>query len=193
MDNEQPTPPPVGSRDPQDRKTLEDAFRIARGIIDRTNETKATDADDFWLASGFLILCQDLAGYWEAVTKQRHYCGWCERAGISRADLPSMTLDEAAEHTLMCEHNPLVRELADQRAENARLMSILGKSMSPGIAESLAHLERMEPLRTVLRSWDWAQLLADGRIPDEAVPMVLRGFAAVERAENEARKERTDA
>lgn len=49
-------------------------------------------------------------------------------------------------------------------------------------------LGRMEPLRTVLRSWDWGAIEADGRIPSDAEPQVYRAFAHVEREENEAAK-----
>ncbi len=56
------------------------------------------------------------------------------------------------------------------------------------VAARDAQLERLQPLRHILRSWDWAALLKDERIPDEAVLPVLRAFATVERNENEAAK-----
>jgi protein gp37 len=49
-------------------------------------------------------------------------------------------------------------------------------------------LGRLQPLRHVLRSWDWQMLLEDERIPDEAVMPLLRAFATVEREENQAAK-----
>lgn len=137
----------------------------------------------------------------------------------------------------------VVAELADQRAENTRLMSLVGEAMNPPTGDYraeviAAHLwltqagvpsaqtlaervkllveqrndardrlrvceeqfdalgeaneqnVRMEPLRTVLRSWDWAQLLDDERIPDEAVMPLLRAFAYVEAEENKAKENR---
>jgi hypothetical protein len=130
VDQAPSTPPPTGGRDPRDRKALEDAFNAAQRLYDETTYWPSP-GETFALARGYLILAEDVCRYLEAVREQKHYCGWCERAGISRADLPSFTLDEAAEHTPKCEHNPLVRELAEQRAENARLMTLVGQAMDP--------------------------------------------------------------
>lgn len=278
-------PTSATARDPKDRKTLEDAFNTARAIIDLAENPRDAPclpvADDMaTLAYGFMLLCSDLAGYWEAVAQGKHYCGWCEHAGLPRAELPQLSLEEIREHTLACEHNPLVRQLAearaacqkwqdhftdtpglaqanaeivslqaevdrlkqagiegttegyaaaknvldewskntaemkaladkamamatlaveqrdiaraqilDAKAENDRLMSILGLSMSSTHAERLERLNRMEPLRTVLRSYDWKEIAEDGRLPDEHCErVVIRAFAHVERDENEAAK-----
>lgn len=42
-------------------------------------------------------------------------CAWCFRAGLQTDEtwhaLPKMTLDDAAAHSQVCEHNPLVQEV----------------------------------------------------------------------------------
>lgn len=51
---------------------------------------------------------------------QFHRCAWCWRAGpmtsASWDALPTMTLDEAGDHTQKCEHNPLVAKIRTMEA-----------------------------------------------------------------------------
>lgn len=124
-------------RAPEDRKTLEDAFKVACAITDRAAEGLTVDSEQYTLAAGFLLLCDDLAGYWEAIAKGKHYCGWCEKAGRSRADLPQFTLEEVREHTVACEHNPLVREIATLRAATTRFVELT--------ADNCPHNRAIEP------------------------------------------------
>ena len=102
-------------RDPVERKTLEDALRIATTIVDDVADLEPVplDADEVYtLAAGFLVLCGDMAAMLDAAKKATHFCGWCEQANNnSRIGLTTYTLDEVREHTVRCEHNPVVRQL----------------------------------------------------------------------------------
>lgn len=77
-------------------------------------------------------------------------------------------------------------------ARDAQLQAMdRGASYQVAVAardDAAARLDRLDPLRTVLRSWDWAQLLEDERIPDEAVMPLLRAFAHVEAEENKTKQ-----
>lgn len=56
---------------------------------------------------------------------QLHRCAWCWRAGPMTREaweaLPTMTMDEAGDHTQKCDHNPLVQRNRQLEAENERL------------------------------------------------------------------------
>lgn len=134
-------------RDPEQRKTLEDALRIAYDVHNAAEGTPAMpSADDLLtLAQGFIILAQDLAGYWEAIQQQKQYCGWCEHAGIPRGDLPAMTLEDIRNHTVACEHNPLVQELQVFREERRIMFSVLG--IAADIAAGLGPLDVVRAVR----------------------------------------------
>lgn len=110
----------TNERSPSERKTLEDALTIAIGTID--NQQLVDSDQQYTLAAGFLVLANDMAAMLDAAKKSTHFCGWCERAnGDSRLGLVAMPIDEIREHTVRCQHNPLVQEFAELRLRIADL------------------------------------------------------------------------
>lgn len=117
-------------RDPVERKTLEDALKIAGVIVDKAAEGETVDSEVYTLAAGFLVLAGDMAAMLDAAKKATHYCGWCQRAnGDSRIDLATYTLDEVREHTVRCEHNPVVAELAKVKSDAERMRPVFDAAL----------------------------------------------------------------
>lgn len=116
---------PAGGRDPRERKTLEDALKVACDIADKAASGELVDSETYTLAAGFLVLADDLRAMLDAAKAHRLRCGWCERAGGHPAELPTYTLEEVREHTVKCEHNPLVQKLASATTDRAQLISDL--------------------------------------------------------------------
>lgn len=63
-------------------------------------------------------------------------CGWCHLAGGQTEEawhtLPSMSDAEVKAHTMVCEHNPMVRELNELRARVADLEGRVSRSAEDG-------------------------------------------------------------
>ena len=138
---------PPRERDPNERKTLEDALNIATALVDRAAEGDLVDSEQYTLAAGFLVLCGDMAAMLDAAKKATHFCGWCQRANCdSRVGPQTFTLEEVREHTVTCQHNPVVGQLRSA----ARL---LAKALHGGditetdilLAETLFQLTGVEP------------------------------------------------
>lgn len=118
---------PSRERDPNERKTLEDALNIATALVDRAAEGDLVDSEQYTLAAGFLVLCGDMAAMLDAAKKATHFCGWCERAnGNSRTGLQTYSLDEVREHTVRCEHNPLVYDRSALTVALDRALELAG-------------------------------------------------------------------
>lgn len=125
-------------RDPVERRTLEDALKIATDIVEEEGDDAqrtGVQSDRYTLAAGFLVLAGDITAMLDAAKKATHFCGWCQRAnGDSRIDLPTYTLDEVREHTVKCEHNPLVQSI--------------------------------KAAKSALSDWDWDGLVRDAKCGD---------------------------
>ena len=132
----------AAGRAPEERRTLEDALRIATDIVDLSDENRhAVDVDHYTLAAGFLILAQDMAAMLDAARKATHFCGWCERANNnSRLGLVALPIDEIREHTVHCEHNPVV-----QRCDALRdlLLETLTAARVGYVPDRLDQIERL--------------------------------------------------
>jgi len=114
---------PSAGRDPKERKTLEDALNVATEVVDKIADGALVDADLFVVSAGFLVLCGDMAAMLDAAKQATQFCGWCQRAnGNSRVGLAAYTLDEVRDHTVRCEHNPLVRQIVAARDAARRLI-----------------------------------------------------------------------
>lgn len=82
----------------------------ARRYLERADKTTACETQRV------IVWLDDLLG-WALDKLERvpteHRCGWCWKARGATSDtwqdLPKMSLDDIQAHTLVCEHNPLVK------------------------------------------------------------------------------------
>lgn len=88
----------------------------------------------------------------------RHRCAWCWRAGPMTGAawdaLPTMTLDEAGDHTQKCEHNPLVQRnrMLEAEAEDLRGRAL---GIDDGLRDAIRALLRSEAPAGELRRALW--------------------------------------
>lgn len=81
----------------------------AMAAEDIEGKTVADLTDEQALVNGFALFLEDWRGFVEMPALNR--CGWCAEANGEDWDaLPRMTLAEIREHTVACQHNPLVVE-----------------------------------------------------------------------------------
>jgi hypothetical protein len=143
---------PGAARPQRDTDILKASMPIALDIASKEAARDVVDlSDEAMLAAGYLILTRDAiemiadANDPNGSAFSRTVCGWCRRAqaGITEVmELPRYSEEEVKAHTMSCQHNPLVRERDEARAECERLRTLAsdtlfyleGQSISPGVA-----------------------------------------------------------
>lgn len=118
-DESNPDPATLDERPEYENAVLERAVEIVNAKIPELPEHDTLESltDEQVLIVAFSIIARDYA----IMIRQRreppqtNKCGWCVdaagRTGESWRSAQSMTWEEIKEHTLVCDHNPLVQQL----------------------------------------------------------------------------------
>lgn len=117
---------PGSPRTERERALLQRAFDLAGAAAqklppDVDDAPDCEGLDDATIAAyGVLILASDMAACMRTPPDTSR-CAWCMEAAAgdesAMLEIPLRTMAEAREHTLQCEHNPLVRRVATLESE----------------------------------------------------------------------------